>query len=199
MYYSEEVIEEVRTKNDIVDVISGYVRLQKKGSSYFGLCPFHNEKSPSFSVSREKQMYYCFGCGADGDVIDFTAKLFQLSLLQAAEKLATDFGLSATGNSPRFLCKPVEKPLSPKEQLYKILCSYRSLLVNWRMAYAPKNPEVSLHPCFVASLHYADRVQYLLDILLQESPNEKQQLLNGKEVTALGEAIERCKETEEAA
>lgn len=77
--------------------------------------------------------------------------------------------------------------------------SYRSLLANWRMAYAPKNPEASLHPCFVASLHYADRVQYLLDILLQGSPNEKQQLLNGKEVTALGEAIERCKETEDAA
>ena len=128
--------------------------------------------------------FHCFGCGADGDVIDFTAKLFQLSLLQAAEKLATDFGLSATSNSPRFLCKPVEKPLSPKEQLYKILCSYRSLLANWRMAYAPKNP---------------DRVQYLLDILLRGSPNEKQQLLNGKEVTALGKAIERCKETEDAA
>ncbi len=61
MYYSDEVIEEVRSKNDIVDIISGYVRLQKKGSSYFGLCPFHNEKSPSFSVSRTKQMYYCFG------------------------------------------------------------------------------------------------------------------------------------------
>ena len=55
MYYSEEVIEEVRTKNDIVDVISGYVRLQKKGSSYFGLCPFHNEKSPSFSVRSEER------------------------------------------------------------------------------------------------------------------------------------------------
>ena len=142
--------------------------------------------------------FHCFGCGADGGVIDFAAKLFQLPLRQAAEKLAADFGLSATGNSPRFLCKPVEKPLSPKEQLYKILCSYRSLLANWRMAYAPKNPEASLHPCFVASLHYADRVQYLLDILLQESLNEKQQLLNGKEVTALGEAIERCRETEEA-
>lgn len=135
--------------------------------------------------------FHCFGCGADGDVIDLTAKLFQLSLRQAAEKLATDFGLSATGNSPRFLCKPVEKPLSPKEQFYKILCGYRSLLANWRMAYAPKNPEASLHPCFVASLHYADRVQYLLDILLQEGPNEKQQLLNGKEVTALGKAIAR--------
>ena len=57
MYYSEELIEEVRSRNDIVDVISGYVRLQKKGSSYFGLCPFHNEKSPSFSVSRQKRKY----------------------------------------------------------------------------------------------------------------------------------------------
>ena len=64
MYYSDEIIEEVRSRNDIVDVISTYVKLQKKGSSYFGLCPFHNEKSPSFSVSRQKQMYYCFGCGA---------------------------------------------------------------------------------------------------------------------------------------
>ena len=139
--------------------------------------------------------FHCFGCGADGDVIDFTAKLFQLSLLQAAEKLATDFGLSATGNFPLIRYKLVEKPLNQKEQFYKILCSYRFLLANWRMAYAPKNPEASLHPCFVASLHYADRVQYLLDILLQESPNEKQQLLNGKEVTALGEAIAHCKES----
>ena len=93
----------------------------------------------------------------------------------------------------------MEKPLSLKEQFYKILCSYRTLLADWRMAYAPKNQEASLHPCFVASLHYADRVQYLLDILLLGSLPEKQQLLNGKEVTALGEAIERCKEAEEAA
>ena len=75
MYYSDELIEEVRMKNDIVDVISGYVRLQKKGSSYFGLCPFHNEKSPSFSVSRQKQMYYCFGCGAGGNVFTFLMEL----------------------------------------------------------------------------------------------------------------------------
>lgn len=143
--------------------------------------------------------FHCFGCGADGDVIDFTAKLFQLSLLQAAEKLAADFGLSGTDDIPWIGYKLVEKSSNPKEQLYKILCSYRALLANWRMAYAPKNPEASLHPCFVASLHYADRVQYLLDILLQGSPNEKQQLLNGKEVTALGKAIERCKETEDAA
>ena len=143
--------------------------------------------------------FHCFGCGADGDVIDFAAELFQLSLRQAAEKLATDFGLSETDNFQPFPCKPVEKPPSPKEQFYKILCGYRSLLANWRTAYAPQKTEEALHPCFVASLHYADRVQYLLDILLQGSSHEKQQLFNGKEVTALGEAIERCKETEEAA
>ena len=142
--------------------------------------------------------FHCFGCGADGDAIDLTAKMFQLSLRQAAEKLAADFGLPATGSSPPFLCKPVEKSLNQKEQFYKILCGYRSLLADWRMAYAPKNQEASLHPCFVASLHYADRVQYLLDILLLGSLPEKQQLLNGKEVTALGKAIERYKETEAA-
>ena len=159
-------------------------------------CPFHADRNPSMKVDFR---FHCFGCGADGDVIDFVAKLFQLSLRQAVEKLAADFGLSGTDDFSRIRYKLVEKSSNPKEQLYKILCSHRSLLANWRMAYAPKNPEASLHPCFVASLHYADRVQYLLDILLQGSPNEKQQLLNGKEVTALGEAIERCKEAEEAA
>ena len=64
MYYPEELVEEIRSKNDIVDVISSYVRLQKKGSSYFGLCPFHNEKIPVIFSQQTKQMYYCFGCGA---------------------------------------------------------------------------------------------------------------------------------------
>ena len=143
--------------------------------------------------------FHCFGCGADGDVIDFAAKLFQLSLRQAAEKLTADFGLSATAVFPPMHYRPVEKSLGQKEQLYKILYSYRSLLVHWRITYAPQIPEDALHPRFVASLHYADHVQYLLYILLQGSLHEKQQLLNGKEVTALGKAIERCKETEEAA
>lgn len=110
--------------------------------------------------------FHCFGCGADGDVIDFTAKLFQLSLRKAAEKLAADFGLSAPDDFPPIRYKLVEKPLNPKEQSYKILCSYRSLLTDWRITHVPQNPEETLHPCFVASLHYADRVQYLLDILL---------------------------------
>ncbi len=93
MYYSDEVIEEVRSKNDIVDVISGYVRLQKKGSSYFGLCPFHNEKSPSFSVSRQKQMYYCFGCGAGGNVFTFLMEYENYSFVEALKYLADRGGV----------------------------------------------------------------------------------------------------------
>ena len=91
--YSEEVIEEVRSKNDIVDVISGYVSLKKKGSSYFGLCPFHNEKSPSFSVSRQKQMYYCFGCGAGGNVITFIMEYENFSFVEALKFLAERAGV----------------------------------------------------------------------------------------------------------
>ena len=93
MYYPEELVEEIRSKNDIVDVISSYVRLQKKGSSYFGLCPFHNEKSPSFSVSRQKQMYYCFGCGAGGNVFTFLMEYENFSFLEALKYLADRAGV----------------------------------------------------------------------------------------------------------
>ena len=93
MYYPDELIEEIRTRNDIVDVISGYVRLQKKGSSYFGLCPFHNEKSPSFSVSRQKQMYYCFGCGAGGNVYTFLMEYENFSFVEAVKYLADRAGI----------------------------------------------------------------------------------------------------------
>lgn len=93
MYFSEDLIEEVRLKNDIVDVISGYVKLQKKGSSYFGLCPFHNEKSPSFSVSRSKQMYYCFGCGAGGNVFTFVMEYENFTFVEALKMLAERAGV----------------------------------------------------------------------------------------------------------
>ncbi len=93
MYYSDEIIEEVRSRNDIVDVISSYVKLQKKGNSYFGLCPFHNEKSPSFSVSRQKQMYYCFGCGAGGNVFTFLMEYENYTFVEALKYLADRAGV----------------------------------------------------------------------------------------------------------
>ena len=93
MRFSEELIEEVRARNDIVDVVAGYVRLQKRGSNHWGLCPFHNEKSPSFSVSGSKQMYYCFGCGAGGNVYTFLMNYENMSFLEAMKALADRAGV----------------------------------------------------------------------------------------------------------
>lgn len=88
MYYPDDLVEEIRAKNDIVDVISGYVRIQKKGSNYMGLCPFHNEKSPSFSVSGSKQIYHCFGCGAGGNVFTFLMNYENYTFQEAIKELA---------------------------------------------------------------------------------------------------------------
>ncbi|SFG44479.1 DNA primase [Lachnospiraceae bacterium C7] len=93
-FYSEDIIEEVRQRNDIVDVIGNYVKLKRKGSSYFGLCPFHNEKTGSFSVSPNKQMYYCFGCGAGGNVFTFLMQYENYSFAEAMEFLAERSGMT---------------------------------------------------------------------------------------------------------
>ncbi len=94
MFYPDEVIEEVRQRSDIVDVVSQYVKLQKKGANYFGLCPFHNEKSPSFSVTPGKQMYYCFGCGAGGNAITFLMEYENYSFPEALQALAERTGVT---------------------------------------------------------------------------------------------------------
>ena len=86
--YSEEIIEEVRQNNDVVDIISQYVHLTRKGRNYFGLCPFHNEKSPSFSVSPDRQIFHCFGCGVGGNVYTFLMKIEGITFKEALESLA---------------------------------------------------------------------------------------------------------------
>lgn len=88
MRYPREVVDEVRLQNDIVEVISQYVPLKQKGSSYFGLCPFHNEKTASFSVNSEKQFYYCFGCGAAGNVFSFLMEMENCDFPEAMKRLA---------------------------------------------------------------------------------------------------------------
>ncbi len=117
MYYPDEIVEEVRMKNDIVDVISGYVRLQKKGANHFGLCPFHNEKSPSFSVSGGKQMYYCFGCGAGGNVFTFIMEYENYTFREAVKLLADRAGV----NLPEIeYSEEVKKKESRKNRLLEI-------------------------------------------------------------------------------
>ena len=86
--YSEEILNEVRQLNDIVDVISQYIHLKRSGRNFFGLCPFHNEKSPSFSVSPDKQIFHCFGCGVGGNVITFVSKIEGINFIETVQMLA---------------------------------------------------------------------------------------------------------------
>ncbi len=88
MRYNEEIINEVKENNDIIEVVSQYVSLKRSGRNYFGLCPFHNEKSPSFSVSPDKQIFHCFGCGVGGNVISFISKIEGIGFKEAIENLA---------------------------------------------------------------------------------------------------------------
>ena len=100
MYYGEDVIEEVRARNDILDVISGAVHLEKRGGNYVGLCPFHNEKTPSFTVTPAKQMFYCFGCGVGGNVYSFVQKYDNITFREAVEQLADRAGYALPKAAP---------------------------------------------------------------------------------------------------
>ena len=94
MYYPEELIEEVRIRNDITEVVSGYVKLERRGRRYFALCPFHSEKSPSFCIEPSKQFFYCFGCNKGGSVIQFIMNIEQLDFLEALKFLAERAGIA---------------------------------------------------------------------------------------------------------
>ena len=90
----QELFEEIKAKNDIVEVISEYVTLKRSGRSFLGLCPFHSEKTPSFNVNQSKQFFYCFGCGAGGDIFSFLMKLENLEFIEVARRLAERSGIT---------------------------------------------------------------------------------------------------------
>ena len=94
MRYTDDLIEEVRSRNDIVDIIGENVRLTRAGNSYKGLCPFHNERTPSFHVDRSKQMYYCFGCHAGGNIFTFLREYNNMSFTEAMQYLADRAGVT---------------------------------------------------------------------------------------------------------
>ena len=100
MYYSEDVIAEVRQRSDIVDLVSSYVALKRRGRDYVGLCPFHSEKTPSFSVSPERQSFHCFGCGVGGNAISFVMQYENLSFPEALRFLASRAGMQLPEREP---------------------------------------------------------------------------------------------------
>ncbi len=114
--YSDELIDEIRNKNDIVDIISQYVILKRSGRNFFGLCPFHKEKSPSFSVSPDKQIFHCFGCGVGGNVFHFVEKIENLSFIETIEMLADRAGI----NLPTINNNIDDKLIKLKSRVYDI-------------------------------------------------------------------------------
>ena len=138
-------------------------------------CPFHDDKNPSMKVD---QRFHCFGCGEDGDVIDFTAKLFDLSPKEAAEKLAQDFGLIYDSQAPprrRYVRQKNEaqKFREDRQRCYRVLSDYYYLLKKWEADRSPRTPEEEPHPRFVEAIQKKTYVEYLLDLFLYESEEEQ--------------------------
>ncbi len=130
MYYSDTVIDEVISRNDIVEVISSYVRLQKKGSNYFGLCPFHNERTGSFCVSPSKQMYYCFGCGAGGSVVTFIMQYENYTFTEALKLLADRAGVKLPEYEPTLEEKKARDKKALLLEINKAAANYFYKLLN---------------------------------------------------------------------
>ena len=170
---AENVFEAVKQSVSTREAAAFYgIEVKRNGMA---CCPFHDDKNPSMKVD---QRFHCFGCGEDGDVIDFTAKLFNLSPKEAAEKLAQDFGLIYDSQAPprrRYVRQKTEaqKFREDRQRCYRVLSDYYYLLKKWEADNSPRTPEEEPHPCFVEAIQKKTYVEYLLDLFLYESEEEQ--------------------------
>ena len=170
---AENVFEAVKQSVSTREAAAFYgIEVKRNGMA---CCPFHDDKNPSMKVD---QRFHCFGCGADGDVIDFTAKLFNLSPKEAAEKLAQDFGLIYDSQAPprrRYVRQKTEaqKFREDRQSCYRVLSDYYYLLKKWEADCSPRTPEEEPHPRFVEAIQKKAYVEYLLDLFLYESEEEQ--------------------------
>ena len=170
---AENVFEAVKQSVSTREAAEFYgIKVSRTGMA---CCPFHDDKNPSMKVD---QRFHCFGCGEDGDVIDFTAKLFDLSPKEAAEKLAQDFGLIYDSQAPprrRYVRQKTEAQQfrEDRQRCYRVLSDYYHLLKKWESDHSPRTPEEKPHPRFVEAIHKKIYVEYLLDLFLYESEEEQ--------------------------
>ena len=171
---AESVFETVKQSITVREAAQMYgIEVNRSGMA---CCPFHDDKNPSMKLNEE--YFYCFGCGATGDVIDFTARLYNLSPKEAAEKLAQDFGLSYDSQAPprrRYVRQKSEtqKFKEDRDHTFRVLADYFHLLRKWETDYTPKTPEENPHPRFMEAIQRKDYVGYLLDFFLEDSPEEQ--------------------------
>jgi len=170
---AENVFEAVKQSVSTREAAAFYgIEVKRNGMA---CCPFHDDKNPSMKVD---QRFHCFGCGADGDVIDFTARLFDLSSKEAAEKLAQDFGLIYDSQAPprrRYVRQKTEAQQfrEDRQRCYRVLSDYYHLLKKWGIDHSPRTPEEEPHPRFVEAIQKKTYVEYLLDLFLYESEEEQ--------------------------
>ena len=174
MSMAESVFEAVKQSVTVRDAAQIYgIEVNRSGMA---CCPFHDDKNPSMKLNEE--YFYCFGCGATGDVIDFTARLYNLSPKEAAEKLAQDFGLAYDSQAPprrRYIRQKSEaqKFKEDRDHAFRVLADYFHLLRKWETDYTPKTPEENPHPRFMEAIQKKDYVGYLLDFFLEDTPDEQ--------------------------
>ena len=171
---AESVFEAVKQSVAVREAAQMYgIEVNRSGMA---CCPFHDDKNPSMKLNEE--YFYCFGCGATGDVIDFTARLYNLSPKEAAEKLAQDFGLAYDSQAPprrRYVRQKTEaqKFKEDRDHAFRVLADYYHLLRKWETNYSPKTPEENPHPRFMEAIQKKDYTGYLLDFFLEDGPEEQ--------------------------
>ena len=171
---AESVFEAVKQSITVREAAERYGIEVKRGG--MACCPFHDDKNPSMKLNEE--YFYCFGCGATGDVIDLTARLYNLSPKEAAEKLAQDFGLIYDSQAPprrRYVRQKTEAQKFQEnwDHAFLVLANYFHLLRKWEAGYTPKTPEEPMHPRFLEAVQQKDYIGYLLDSFLEDSPEEQ--------------------------
>ena len=174
MNMAENVFEVVKQSVPLKEAAQMYgIEVNRSGMA---CCPFHDDKNPSMKLNEE--YFYCFGCGATGDVIDLTARLYNQSPKEAAEKLAQDFGLIYDSQAPprrNYVRQKTEaqKFKESRDHAFRVLADYFHLLRKWETGYTPKTPEEPMHPRFLEAVQQKDYIGYLLDSFLEDSPEEQ--------------------------
>lgn len=159
-------------------------------------CPFHNDRHPSMKLNED--YFYCFGCGAKGDAIEFTSKLFGITAMEAAQKLREDFGVQ--GDKPSILTKlNLYRTQADNERLcFRVLWEYLQILQDWKVRFSPQTPEDDPDDRFVEACHMLECTQYMLDLLMIGSPEERTELVNDmmkdNKITLLQDHLREIKE-----
>jgi hypothetical protein len=195
------VFEVVKASVSVPDAAKMYgIRADRHGMAK---CPFHDDRHPSLKLNQD--FYYCFGCGATGDVIDFVSRLYDLSAFEAAKKIVSDFGLDPDKPpSASALAKPRHPMIrafrEDERYCHRVLCDYLHLLEDWKVRYAPVTMEDEPDDRFVEACQMLDYIEYLADILTVSDLDTRvaavRELMKDGKIGSLEEKVRRARQEE---